>query len=290
MTAQTLPITVLIAAKNEFVNLPKCIESLRSMERIIVVDSQSTDGSIELIDDLGAECVQFSYSGEYPKKRQWALENLNITTPWTMLLDADEQVTEQLEAEIRAAIKQTPSHDAYLIKKGFHFMGRKMRFGGFSHSAVLLFKSGVGKFERIDVEETSGLDMEVHERVLIDGSIGQMKNALIHDDFKGLDAYIARHNRYSSWEAAIRLKLADENTDSEQIKPSIFGDLQEKRRFLKLFAMRTPCEPWAWFIYHYFIRLGFLEGRRGLIASQIRSQYISNVRAKVFERKQNSRS
>jgi len=120
-----------------------------------------------------------------------------------MLLDADEQVTAELENEIATAIEKQATPDAFLIEKGFHFMGQKFRFGGFSHSAVLLFKTGKAKFEKIEIEETSGLDVEVHERLIVDGSIGIMKHPLIHDDFKGLQAYIDRHNRYSSWEAAI---------------------------------------------------------------------------------------
>ncbi len=281
MSSEKLPITVLIAAKNEAVNLPKCIRSVGNMERVVVIDSHSTDGSAELIAELTAECVQFDWNGEYPKKRQWALDNLDFTTPWVLLLDADEQVTPELEAEISQAINSPNPSDAYLIEKGFHFMGRRMKYGGFSHSAVLLFRVGEARFEKVEVEETSGFDMEVHERILVDGSIAKINAPLVHDDFKGLQAYIDRHNKYSSWEAAIRLK--EETDDANRIKPSLFGDVQQKRRFLKHLAMKMPFEPWAWFFYHFILRLGFLEGRRGLIASQIRRQYITNVRAKIYE-------
>lgn len=204
-----------------------------------------------------------------------------------MLLDADEQVTAELENEIATAIEKQATPDAFLIEKGFHFMGQKFRFGGFSHSAVLLFKTGKAKFEKIEIEETSGLDVEVHERLIVDGSIGIMKHPLIHDDFKGLQAYIDRHNRYSSWEAAIRLRELGLGTkqNDEQIKPSLFGDVQQRRRFLKKIAIRFPFEHLLWFFYHYFIRFGFLEGIPGLIASRIRCSYISDVRAKMYELK-----
>src|SRR5437868_786986 len=87
-TDQQLPITVLIAVKNEEVNLPKCLASLSLAERIILLDSQSRDATNEIATLLGAEIVQFHYSGGYPKKRQWGLNELDINTEWVLLLDA----------------------------------------------------------------------------------------------------------------------------------------------------------------------------------------------------------
>ena len=287
MVNNKLAITVVIPVRNEAANISKCLESVQFCERILVVDSGSTDDTCKLAEEKNAEVVQFCYDGCYPKKRQWVLNNLDITTPWVLLLDADEQVPPELRQEIKLAISQQESPGAFLITKGFHFMGQKFRYGGFSHSAVLLFKTGIARFERIDLEETSGLDMEVHERLLVDCPVVQLKTPLIHDDFKGLHAYLDRHNRYSCWEAAIRMRLLEDQggQNDERIKPSLFGNVQQRRRFLKKLAVRIPGEPWLWFFYHYIARLGFLEGRRGFIASTIRAQYISNVRAKIFERR-----
>src|SRR5690625_7228949 len=83
-------------------------------------------------------------------------------------------------------------------------MGRRFRFGGFSHQAVLLFRNGRARFEELIDDPASALDMEVHERVLVEGSIGILQTPLIHEDYKGLEAYIDRHNRYSTWEARLR--------------------------------------------------------------------------------------
>src|SRR6185503_8428570 len=134
---ETLPITVLVAAKNEAANLPTCLESLKSCARVFLLDSHSTDHSVAIAESLGAEVVQFSYPGGYPKKRQWALDHIPISTPWVLLLDADESLTPQLIDEIRVTVNNPQASDAYLICKGFHFLGRKFRFGGFSHSAIL---------------------------------------------------------------------------------------------------------------------------------------------------------
>jgi len=281
---EKLPITVLIAAKNEEKNIGRCLSSLSPAARVILIDSQSKDRTESLARERGAEVVQFYYRGGYPKKRQWALDSIPIHTPWVFLLDADEAVPDALWAEIKEALNQSGGPDAWLITKGFHFMGRRFRHGGFSHQAVLLFRRGKGRFEEIIAEDPSGLDMEVHERLLVEGKLGRLKTPIIHEDFKGLEAYISRHNQYSSWEAEVRRRLLKgRNETTPTLRPRLFGNHQERRRFLKMIAMRIPFEPHLWFFYHYIFRLGFLEGRPGLISSRIRSDYIAQVRAKMYE-------
>lgn len=279
-----LPITVLLAVKNEAVNMPRCLSALNPAERIVVLDSHSTDATAAITREHGAEVVQFDYRGGYPKKRQWALETLHIETPWVFLLDADEVVPKELWEEIALEIQNPEPKDAYLLTKGFHFLGRRMRRGGFSHSAVLLFKTGRARFERLFEDSLDGLDMEIHERIIVNGAVGHIKTPLIHEDFKGLEAYLARHNKYSTWEARLRHRyLTTKRYGEETIQPRLFGNSQERRRLLKAFIIRIPFEQWIWFAYHYFVRLGFLEGRAGLIACQIRVSYIAQVRAKIFE-------
>jgi hypothetical protein len=126
--------------------------------------------------------------------------------------------------------------------------------------------------------------MEIHERIVVNGTIGHLSTPLIHEDFKGLEAYIARHNKYSTWEARLRYKFWESGRyGASTITPRLFGNSQERRRFFKSIIIRLPFEHWVWFIYHYFICLGFLEGKPGLIASQIRASYISQTNAKFYE-------
>jgi glycosyltransferase involved in cell wall biosynthesis len=281
-----LPITVLLAVKNEALNLPKCLRSLRQTREVILLDSQSTDGTLQIAKKYGAKVVQFKYKRGYPKKRQWALDHLKIKTPWVLLIDADEEVPEPLWEEIGRVVQNPESHTAYLIQKEFHFMGKKFRFGGFSFRAVLLFKKGTAKFERLIDDEAGALDMEVHERLIVNGTIGNLTTPLIHNDYKGLEAYLDRHNKYSTWEAKVRWAfLKTGNYGKSGIKPKLFGNVQEHRRFLKKIAIQVPFEPLWWFLYHFLFRLGFLEGYRGLVASVIRAQYIFQVRAKIHEMK-----
>jgi glycosyltransferase involved in cell wall biosynthesis len=280
----SLPITVLLAVKDEAVNLPRCLAALGPARKVYVIDSHSKDDTARIASEAGAEVVQFDYPGGYPKKRQWALDHLPIDTPWIFLLDADEVVPEPLWREIASAIAAPDARDAYLIEKGFHFLGRRFRFGGFSHSAVLLLRTGKGRFEQLFDDGRQGLDMEVHERIAVEGTVGRLVTPLIHEDFKGLEAYIDRHNRYSTWEARVRHQYLTRGVYGQiAIRARLFGNSQERRRFIKSLMVRFPCEHWLWFLYHYAICLGVLEGRRGLIASQIRSSYIAQVRAKMHE-------
>ena len=251
---------------------------------MVVVDSGSRDNTVQIATEKGAQVVQFEYAGGYPKKRQWALNNLDIETPWVLLLDADEVVPSELRDQIRRTCLADDAKDGYLIRKGFHFLGRRFRFGGFSHAAVLLFKTGKAKFEHIFDDNPGGLDMEVHERLIVSGSVGTLRTALIHEDFKGLEAYIRRHNQYSSWEAAIRQRYTSTGYwGKETIRPRFFGNVQERRRFLKNLLVKMPFEHWIWFCMHYFVRLGFLEGKAGLLACRLRAQYIADVNAKIYE-------
>jgi glycosyltransferase involved in cell wall biosynthesis len=280
-----MPVTVLIAVKNEAVNLPKCLAAVVGRAtRVVVLDSHSTDGTPEIARSAGAEVVQFDYRGGYPKKRQWALDTLDLRTEWVLLLDADEVVPPALWEEIAGAIARPNAPDAFLITKGFHFLGQRFRFGGFSFAAVLLFRRGRAKFERLVDDPATALDMEVHERVIVNGAIGRLPTPLIHDDFKGLEAYLDRHNKYSTWEARLRYQfLTTGRYGEESVQPRLFGNAQERRRWLKKIAIRTPFEPSLWFLYHYFFKLGLAEGRPGWIACRIRSQYIADVRAKLYE-------
>ena len=284
-----VPVTVLLAARNEEANLPRCLAALAPAARVVVLDSHSTDATAAIAEAAGAEVVQFSTPGGYPKKRQWALDTLDVATEWVFLLDADEVVPDALWAEIRAAVAAPApggpaGPDAYLVTKGFHFLGRAFRFGGFSFEALLLFRRGHARFERLVEDLAPTLDMEVHERVIVDGRVGTLRTPLVHEDFKGLEAFVRRHNEYSTWEARLRHGyLAGGSYGQEAVPARLTGNAQERRRFLKKLAVRVPFEPALWFLYHYVARGGFLEGRPGLIASQIRQSYIALVRAKVFE-------
>jgi glycosyltransferase involved in cell wall biosynthesis len=278
------PITVVIAARNEEANIARCLAALAPAKHVLVIDSCSSDKTASISRSLGAEVFQFEHRGGYPKKRQWALDYIPISTDWILLVDADEVIPPELWEEIAKTISHKDTEDAYLITKGFHFLGKRFRFGGFSHDAVLLFRKGKASFEKLHTDPADSQDMEIHERLLVKGRIGKLKTPLIHDDAKGLEAYIARHNFYSSWEARQRFNfLATGNWGEASVEPKFLGNTQERRRWLKELILKLPFEPHLWFSYHYLLRLGFMEGRAGLIASQLRARHFSHVRAKLYE-------
>lgn len=282
-----VPVSVIIATRNEEANIPKCLDSLAPANEVIIVDSKSQDETLRIVSNYQCEVLQFKYEGGYPKKRQWVLDSYSFKNEWVLLIDADEVVSPELWQSITRAINSN-DHVAYLIQKQFHFLGKAFKFGGFSHEAVVLLRRGCARFEETMAEIASGLDMEVHERLIVDGSVGYIQTPLIHEDFKGLKAYIERHNAYSTWESQLRYDfLYGDGYQGAAIKPKLFGDSQARRRFIKHLIIRIPFEANLWFVYHYVLRAGFLEGRAGYIAARMRANYIQDVRDKTFEIKWN---
>jgi glycosyltransferase involved in cell wall biosynthesis len=123
-----LPVTVIIPVRNEARNLPRCLQALGEIGEVYVVDSQSTDSTVEIARNHGAQVVQFHYQGGWPKKRQWAMDNLPLSHDWILLLDADEVLTPELIAEIRSAI-QNPAINGYYIALRIYFLGRLLQHG-----------------------------------------------------------------------------------------------------------------------------------------------------------------
>src|SRR5579871_6046317 len=178
--SQVLPLTVIVAARNEAHNLPRCLESLRSVGEIYVIDSQSTDQTVGIAESYGAHVVQFHYHGGWPKKRQWAMESLPLAYDWIFLLDADEVLTPELAEEIREAI-QDRTCNGYYIALRMHFLGRMLRHSGASFYKLSLFRHGRGRFEcRLKEQDASMCDIEVHEHVVVDGPTAKLRNALVH--------------------------------------------------------------------------------------------------------------
>jgi hypothetical protein len=199
--APLLPITVIVAARNEARNLPRCLESLRDAGEVYVVDSQSTDGTVEIAQARGAHVVQFHYQGGWPKKRQWALESLPLAYDWVFLVDADEALTPELAREIQEAV-QNPDCDGYYIALRMFFLGRELRHSGASFYKLSLFRRGKGRFEcRLKDQDRSMADMEVHEHIVLEadgmpGRTARLQHPLLHHNVESLSHYIRKHDEY----------------------------------------------------------------------------------------------
>ena len=280
--APLLPLSVIVPVRNEAHNLARCLESLKSAGEVYVVDSESTDATAAIAESYGAKVVQFHYAGGWPKKRQWAMDTLPLAYDWILLLDADEVLTPELADEIRQAI-QDPRTDGYYIALQLHFLGRRLRHSGASFWKLSLFRKGLGRFEcRLQDQDASMADMEVHEHVVVAGATRKLAHALIHHNVESLARYIHKHNEYSNWEARVWL---DRNRDKkeEEIQPSLWGTQAQRRRWLRRRFFGLPGSPVLFFLYKYVLRLWFLDGVPGLIYCTMQGIQFFHIKAKIYE-------
>lgn len=282
-----IPVSVLIPTKNEEANLDACLESLNRADEVFVVDSQSSDHSIEIAKSYGANIVQFHFNGSWPKKKNWSLENLTFRHEWVLIVDCDERITPELWEEIALAI-QNLNYDGYYLNRKVFFLGKWIRYGGkYPDWNLRLFKHKQGRYENLNTEEIRNTgDNEVHEHVILEGSVGYLKNDMLHIDFRDIYHWLERHNRYSNWEARVYLNLLNGKNDSGTIGANLLGDAVQRKRFLKKLWVRLPFKPTLRFILFYIIRLGFLDGKAGYIYGRLLSQYEYQIGVKLYELRQ----
>jgi glycosyltransferase involved in cell wall biosynthesis len=277
--AGRLPVSVIVAARDEEKNLPYCLESLRDVGEVYVIDSQSTDATVEIARSFGAKVMQFHYQGGWPKKRQWAMENLPLAFDWILLLDADEALTPELCEEIRSAIRN-PDIDGYYLTLRMYFLGSLLRYGGAGFRKLSLFRRGKGGYEcRLRDQDSSMADMEVHEHVVVKGNTAKLTSLVLHRNVESLSRYIQKHNEYSNWEAKVWVEGGGEG----QLSASLFGSQAQRRRWLKTRFLRVPAAPLWFFLYRYLFMLGFLDGVPGLIYCGFQAVQVFHVKSKIFE-------
>ena len=223
-------LSVILITKNESGNIRDCIQSVSWADEIIVVDSGSTDGTADIARELGAQVhVHSDWSGFGPQKNR-ALDYAG--KEWVFSIDADERVTPELRAEIQSAMS-VGSNDAFEIPRLSSFCGRYIHHSGWRPDYVTrLFKRGTGRFSE---------DL-VHERVIVNGTTGRLKQSILHESFRDTEQLLAKINQYST---ASALMLYNKNRKSS-LKKAIAHAL------------------WA-FLRTYFLRAGFLDGREGFM-------------------------
>jgi glycosyltransferase involved in cell wall biosynthesis len=283
-------ITVVLPVKNEAENLLRCIEAARSIGPVVVVDSGSTDKTQEVAQAAGAEVLNFQWDGQFPKKRNWTLRNYDFKTEWVLFLDADEFVSPEFIQEVQTAIVDT-THVGFWLNFSNHFMGQKLR-GGDAFRKLALFRVGAGEYEKIDEDNWSHLDMEVHEHPVLEGSIGEIQAPIEHNDFRGLKHYVGKHNEYSSWEAARYLRLAHNRREADQSSAisdqssqqscSEWENLTDRQKK----KYRNLAKWWfapAYFIVSYLLKKGFIDGAVGFHFSLLKAVYFYQIRLKILE-------
>jgi glycosyltransferase involved in cell wall biosynthesis len=266
-----IPVSVIVLTKNEEANLGKCIASAADFAELFVVDSHSEDRTREVARELRAELVDFEWNGGYPKKKQWALDNLPFSHDWVMYLDADEEIRPELAKEIRGIFEDKPQQAGYFVELDYRFLGRTLRHGQRVHKLVL-FDRTCGRFEELDDLDAANMwEVEGHYQPRISGSVGKLKSALLHDDHDSLFNYFDRHNRYSDWEATLQRKASSDGKETHL-----------NSRVKDTFQV-IPFKSVAFFLYSYICRRGFLDGRAGYHYALAKAFYYWQIRVKQLE-------
>ena len=245
-------ISILLLSLNEEENLPRCLDAVSWCEDILLVDSFSTDRSVEIAKERGARVAQRKFVN-FADQRNFGLDHDGWKHDWVLHLDADEIVSPELRTEMEQCI-QNPDYDAYRIASKMMFHGKWLRRSGmFPWHQVRLGRRDKLRF----VEQGHGQREALpHER------IGTLAEPFIHYTFsKGLADWVERHNRYSSAEAAHALEATGAGPADWA---GVFAtDGVRRRRACKQVFTRLPCRPLLRFLYMYVARMGFLDGRAG---------------------------
>jgi glycosyltransferase involved in cell wall biosynthesis len=278
LTANKIPVTVVVPVKNEEASLGRCLARLARFGEIIVVDSSSTDRSGEIARAVGACVVNFEWNGHYPKKRNWFLLNHRLAFDWVLFLDADELVDDAF-CEVVCAAVQSGRHNGYWLNFSNCFLGRPMAHG-VAQRKLALFRAGKGLYERIEEESWTQLDMEIHEHPVIEGSVGVIETRIEHRDDRGVARFIDRHRDYALWEAR-RVQQLKRGDDAG------WAALTDRQRFKYRYITRW-WYPWSYFIYAYFIKCGFLDGAAGLYYAFFKTWYFLSIRLLIIESQRTS--
>ncbi|MBT5716140.1 MAG: glycosyltransferase family 2 protein [Opitutae bacterium] len=278
MNELKIPISLVIPCKNEESNLARCLKSVKWVGEVFVVDSQSTDRTVEIAEEFGAQIVQFDYKGGWPKKKNWALESLPFTYEWVLILDADECLPPEAEEEIRGIVTNAKDkHSGYWINRRYFFMGKALKHAYFPNWNLRLFKHKLGRYEKITDLSTDSGDHEIHEHVVVQGSTGRLKSIMDHHAFPTIESFVEKHNRYSNWEAIV------ENEQKEKADLIQHNEVKLKRK-LRMFFRKLPFRPTLRFLYVYIWQKGFLDGWAGYVFARLHGQYEFLTKAKTRER------
>lgn len=277
-----IPISVIILTYNEEIHIGRCLKNVADWaDEVFVVDSFSTDKTLEIAKQYGIKIVQHKFENQ-AQQFNWALDNLDIKNEWILRLDADEYLTEELKEEISFSLNPLTPRKAglrfrlgfgekeissslevngYYIKRRVYFMGRWIKHGGYYPVWILrLFKKNKARSEQREMDE---------HIILLEGVAGKLKNDFIDNNKKDLTDWIQKHNNY-----ALR--------ESKDFLAGNYGENKKKIYYqLPLF-----CRAFMYFIYRYFIRLGFLDSKEGLIFHFLQGLwYRFLVDAKIYEKR-----
>lgn len=266
-------LTVIVPTLNEQSNLPDCLHSVCGWaNQVLVVDSGSTDATVQVARGAGAEVLVHDYAGPAQQKN-WAMAHPSIRNRWVLFVDADERVSPELAREIRDVISSSAHHAGYHVNRRFIFYGHWMRHSWYPSWNVRLVLRDKARYE----------ERPVHEHMLVDGTVAYLRHDLIHNDFRDMTHWIATHNRYATGEAAelVRRQLGHA---SDGLPASLFGGPLERRRWVKnVLWPWLPARGLWMFAYLYFLKRGFLDGETGFHFCLMHAIFEHFISAKAWE-------
>lgn len=264
---EKIPITVIMLTLNEEYHLPGAIDNVKDWaEEIFIVDSLSTDRTVDIALEKGVKIVQRPFTN-FGDQWNFALEKLPIKTPWTFKLDPDERLTPELKNEIRTLIEGTPKHAGYEMDRRLWFMGKPLHV--FS-DVLRLWQTGRCRFS----------DVLVNEHPLINGAVGRLKGIIEHLDSPNLYHWFDKQNRYTTMEAIMRVQ-GHEMT----VRPNFFGTPIERRMLLKSVFHNIPFRFQLLTLYYLVFKGLWRDGKVGFAWAHLRSEVMRTRELKAQEMK-----
>lgn len=268
-------LSVIVLTMNEEKNIEKCIKSINEIaQRVIVVDSGSTDKTLDIAKSLGADIYHHDFEN-YARQFNWGLDNTNITTKWVLRLDADEVIPPELAEEMTAEMVAHKDDDinGMQLKLKQNFLGKWLMHGGsYPFIKLMLFKHGIGRIEDRKMDEHT---------VLSSGKSIMLKNDALHYDFKDITHYIKKHNWYATREAQDYISM----NMSSSVAALEEGNMKSHRK-QKAMYYKAPkfFRAFVLFFYSYFFKLGFLDGKEGFVYHVLENfWYRFLVDVKIYE-------
>lgn len=267
------PLVVVVPTLDEELHVERCVGSVQPLGApVVVVDAGSTDATVKLAESAGARVVQREWTG-YADQKNWVLDQVRGTAEWVLFLDADEYLTPSLADEIARRVAAPAGAAGFYLPRMNVFMGRVLKHAWwYPDHQLRLFRTDAGRFEQRDV----------HEHVVVGGRVDALDGTLMHENLKGIDAFLARHVRYARYEAA-------EFVDATQTehRGSFLGNWAQRRRALKYHVWRRlRHRPAIRFLWMYVVRRGFLDGPEGRVYCQLIAAYEAMIDAYALEYEQ----